>query len=186
MPDESWLKALYDQHYQMLYSVGRMFVGHDEAQGGAVEDMIQETFLLLWQKRNRLFSHPNIGGWLVETLRKLLLNSLSKTRRRALRHGFAIDAMDPSALPLHDQTFPLPEVALEDSARMEALVNLLGEADAALFVAYYVNGITAKALSKDMNVSEDCVRMRATRLRKKVLANSALFLAIVSLFFVRF
>lgn len=186
MPDESWLKALYEEHYQLLYSVGRLFTGADEAPDSQVEDMIQETFLILWRKRGALFTHPNIGGWLVETLRRGLLHRYTKKRRAGAPRSQSLDAVDMDLVTGGEKVFPLPEDALEIKDRLETLKTLLGERDAALFYRYFALNLTARELAREMNVSEDCLRMRVTRLRKKVLLNRELFLGIMALFAVRF
>ena len=67
MPDEQWLHDIYLQHNRRLHAIGRLFVGREPVHVQAVEDMVQEAFLILWNKRDKLHAHPNIGGWLVET-----------------------------------------------------------------------------------------------------------------------
>ena len=186
MLDESRLKQLYDENYQLLYSIGRLFLGAEEKQIASVEDAIQETFLLLWEKRRKLHSHPNLPGWLVETLRRKLLGALAKSKRRAWHHAYSLDAVEADLVALSDKTFPMPETATLDLSRQEALETLLGKADAALFAQYFIENLTAKELSDSLGVSADCIRMRAVRLRKKVLANQTLFLGIVALLYVRF
>lgn len=186
MLDENGLKQLYDDNYQLLYSIGRLFLGADEKQSASVEDAIQEVFLLVWAKRKKLSAHPNLPGFLVEALRKKLLNALGKEKRRGERHAYSLDAFDHDLVSFADKTFPLPEAALLDSAREETLKTLLGEEDAALFTQYFIHNLTAKELAEARHLSPDCVRMRAARLRKKVLQNQSLFLGIVALMFVRF
>jgi len=186
MLDENGLKQLYDDNYQLLYSVGRLFLGADEKQSASVEDAIQEVFLLVWAKRKKLSAHPNLPGFLVEALRKKLLNALGKNKRRGEKHAYSLDAVEADLVSFSDKTFPLPEEAVLDSAREEALKNLLGEDDAALFTQYFIHNLTAKELGEALGLSPDCVRMRAARLRKKVLENQGLFLGIIALLFVRF
>lgn len=186
MLDEARYQELYHAHYQLLYSIGKLFLADFQSQAVTVEDVIQDTFLLLWEKRHKLEKHPNLPGWLVETMRKKLLNAIGKSARRAKQHLPSLDSFPPDSVTLEDKTFSLPEEALLDKSGREALETLLGKEDAELFRQYFINNVTAKALSQSLNLSPDCIRMRAARLRKKVLANKSLFLGIIALLFVRF
>ncbi len=186
MLDEARLHVIYNEHYQLLYSIGRLFLGADEKQAASVEDAIQDTFLLLWEKRRKLEKHPNLSGWLVETMRKKLQSAMSKSSRRANRHAYSLDSLDADLVSLSSEAFPYPEEFVLDQSRAEALEMLLGPEDAALFQKYFMQNMAAKDLAKLLAVSPDCVRMRASRLRKKVLANKEIFFGIVALLFVRF
>ncbi len=183
MPDEQWLHEIYLARYKQLYAIGRLFVGREPMHTQAVEDMVQEAFLILWNKRDKLYTHPNIGGWLVETMRGLMLNYLRKRKRRNVHLAFSLD--EEGAEPrVNAAAFELPEDALMQRENLETLKTLLGEENAALFYSYCVENKSAVEIAKAFGLGESCVRMRVMRLKKTILGNKDLFMAIIAVLLV--
>lgn len=83
-----------------------------------------------------------------------------------------------------DPAAPSLESFVEGAQSKALLYKLLGENDAELFLRYCVQGESAKQLAQDFHMSETNVRVRISRLKKKLLLNKELFLYIVSLLMV--
>ena len=147
------------------------------------EDMVQEAFLILWNKRDKLSMHPNIGGWLVETMRGLMLNYLRKQKRRNARLGFSLDEKGEEPL-VASTAFEPPEDALLQKENLETLKTLLGDESARLFYSYCVENQGSGEIAKAYGLSESCVRMRVMRLRKIVLKNKDLFITMIAVLLV--
>ena len=184
-----WLEDLYRSNYKLLYRVGSMFIGPDAARHDRIEDEIHEVFLLAWEKRAQLKSHPNAVGWLVETMRRRLLAQFRKWYREQKRHSFSMDDENcytkiAQAENLRDDmdSFHM----MWDKERMALLTDLLGKENAELFCLYCVNRVPAKELTVKFHVTEACIRMRANRIKKKVLEHPEIFSAFVFLFVLRF
>lgn len=75
-----WVDSLFLEHYARLkklaYYKGRG-CGVTDPESWA-EDMVQETFLRLTVKADQLDDHPNILGWLIETMKNVMLNELNR------------------------------------------------------------------------------------------------------------
>ena len=183
MPDEQWLHEIYLAHYKRLHTIGRLFLGREPMHTPAVEDMVQEAFLILWNKKDKLFTHPNIGGWLVETMRALMLNYFKKQKRRNTRLAFSLDEADREP-PVASHAFKAPEDALLQKENLETLKTLLGAENAALFYSYCAENKSAGEVAKAFGLSESCVRMRVMRLKKIILENKELFMALAAVFLV--
>lgn len=184
MDDREWLEKLYNDTYALLIRVGRAFLASTSAGQDPLEDEIQEVFLLAYAKRDKLKSHPCPEGWLVEALRKRLLNYYRKWRRQQGKLAFSLDrdpALAPPA-PGEDQTFSLAA----ESCNREGLYRLLGREDAELFYLYCVERMPAADLAGRFSLSEAGVRVRASRIRKKILDHPELFFAIAILLLLRF
>ncbi len=178
MPDEKWLQDLFIAHHKRLLAIGRLFVGGDPLHAQAAEDMVQETFLLLWDKREKLSAHPNIGGWLIVTMRAMMLNYLKKQKRHGKHLAFSLN--EEGAEPRVSSTFfELPDDALAQKENLNTLKTLLGEENATLFYNYCVLNKSAGELAKALGLSEGCVRMRVLRLKKTILENKELFLSVL-------
>lgn len=179
MPDEQWLHEIYMANYKRLYAIGRLFVGREPMYAQAVEDMAQEVFLILWSKRLKLYTHPNIGGWLVETMRGLMLNYLRKQKRRNAHLAFSLDE-EGSEPRVASTEFELPENVLMQKESLETLKTLLGDENASLFYSYCVENKSAGEIAKAFGLSESCIRMRVMRLKKTILENKNLFMAVIA------
>lgn len=172
MAVDTWFSELYERQYALLYRIGRVFLGYDPAQETLIEDQIQETFLRAWQKRSMLKEHPNPDGWLVECFRKCLMNACRKKSREwkyrtALENPDAEETREPEQLS--------PEEYVKSREQMDLLFRLLGREDADLFLRYCVYGEKASSIAAELNVSEQALRMRISRLKKKILRNRELF-----------
>ncbi len=188
MEDTRWLEELYRNNYKMLVHVGLFFAGPDAKFRDAVEDEIQAVFLLAWEKRARLISHPNIEGWLVEAMRRRLLAQYRKFLKEQKKTGFSLDddsaggqSLGAESLYANAEDFR----ALWDKERKSLLEELLGKENAELFLLYCVERIPAGELSGSFHVTENCLRMRISRMKKKILEHPEIFSAVV-LLLVRF
>ena len=184
MDEQQWLEKLYEDNFRLLYHIGRTFLTASPDRTGRIEEEIHEVFLLALQKRDKLLKHPNPGGWLVEAMRKRLLADFRKWRREQKHLAFSLDGQ---SLPITPSTGE--EVVFEataDKARQQALDRLLGPEDARLFTLFCVERVPARELTEQFSMTEACIRMRASRIRKKVLSHPEIFIAVVFLLALRF
>ena len=70
--ERAWFEQVYRQNVDLLFRVGRRLLDSDE-NPDTLYDMVQEIFLLLWDRRETLKTHPNIGGWLMAALKFRIL-----------------------------------------------------------------------------------------------------------------
>ncbi len=100
--DESAFKVIFNSFYPRLYHFIHEYIPNDDL----VENMVQDTFLILWNKGNGLKEDTNINAWLYTVARNNCLKKLRDDKiRKALRF-----------------TVPLNELELE--MNMEALSSL--------------------------------------------------------------
>ncbi|NLO84733.1 MAG: sigma-70 family RNA polymerase sigma factor [Clostridiales bacterium] len=179
MTGNIWFSDLFEDHYALLYRIGRAFFGASHAQAEIIEDQIQQTFLLAWKNEQKLKGHANPTGWLVVTFRHCLMDECRRLGRKRGRELFSLDEDDRPDIA--DSTIPPLESFVQGAQSKALLIKLLGESDATLFLRYCVEGESAKTLAQDYHMSETNVRVRISRLKKKLLLNKELFLCIVSL-----
>lgn len=165
MTDEAWLADLFQRDYALLYRIGWVFCGRESL----IEDQIQEAFLRAWQKRAAVRRHPNPDGWLVECFRNCLRNAC---RREGRRMSLSLEAAEP-VIP--DSVRLSPDDYARSREQIDLLHSLLGDRDAELFLRFCVYGETAAVLAPDYGLSEAALRMRVSRIKKKILAHRELF-----------
>lgn len=179
MIDEGWLSDLFEENYALLYRVGRIFLGDSAAQADLIEDQIQETFVLAWRHEQKVKNHPNPVGWLVETFRRRMMAQCRKLGREWKRRAFSLDTDDHPDMA--DSSAPSVESFVQGAEQTAMLARLLGKRDAELFLRYCVQGESAGRLAVDYQMNESSVRVRISRIKKKLLSNRELFLCVVTL-----
>ena len=178
MTDEAWISGLYERDYALLYRVGRVFLGEGAGED-LIEDQIQEAFFRAWKKRAALQKHPNPDGWLVECFRRCLLNACRKQARDWKRRAYSLDA-EEARIP-EDQAALSPETYAKRRDQIELLQRLLGEKDADLFLRYCVYGERSAAIAPEYGISEQALRMRVSRLKKRLLDHRELFACVLAI-----
>lgn len=73
--DEAAFKVIYNRYIQRLYYFIREYVPFNDI----VENIIQETMMVLWEKRSQLAADTNLGAWLFTVAKN---NCLYKIRGR--------------------------------------------------------------------------------------------------------
>lgn len=175
MDERQWFEAVYRQHIDLLVRVGRRLQSSSSGDD-ALDDIIQEVFLALWDRRAELMHHPNVGGWLVEALKFRVSNARSKITRRSLHHAYSLDAED--AMPIADGG-ETPEQRAALAKQLDALTDLLGEENARLFLAHVLEGRTAHELAAQYGVSDSCMGMRIYRLRRQLAKHPEIFFTLL-------
>lgn len=66
---------------------------------------------------------------------------------------------------------------------MRQLEELLGKENAAIFIKYCVNKEPTAVVAREFGLTENALWVKVNRLRKKILANQDLFLAVSLIFF---
>jgi RNA polymerase sigma-70 factor (ECF subfamily) len=101
---EEAFRAVFTTHYDDLTRFVRRRTEPDHG-----EDIVEETFLTLWQQRT---IPPHVRPWLFATARNLMLNAHRGTRRReALAVRIAAHLDTDAADPAHDADIRMDLVA---------------------------------------------------------------------------
>lgn len=171
MDEQQWFDQIYHQYADFLFRIGRRLQNPGESED-ALFDIIQEVFLVAWDKRAELMTHPNIGGWLVSAIKFRVRGARSKVQRRSAHHAYSLD--EPETVPLADDSLSVEQDAVL-SSHLDAIRELLGEENTELFLAYTLQGYSARELAEKTGLSESCVWMRIARIKKKLSAHPEIF-----------
>ena len=160
--DQAFLDGLYHRHKDLLYAVVRSLgVAESEA-----EDILQEAFLRLWEKVERLRSLPEkrCFNYVYTTVRNTAFSHLS---RRARLPGLSLD--DP-ALPEPGGKLGPEDVllSLERERAFDEAMDRLEEGPRQLLLRRYVLEESDEEIAESLGVKKDSVRMLLTRARRKL------------------
>ena len=143
---------LYATHYEEMcrYVRARIVVVDD------TEDIVQETFLLAWERYDQLQNHPNQLGWL-----KLVAKNKIREYMRNFRPALSLIGKEQ-------------ETVREETdycwKEMELLMHqIFTEAECVCFERYYLKGISGREMARLEQTTEGNIRVKMSRIRKKMI-----------------
>ncbi|MGW9167222.1 RNA polymerase sigma factor [Agromyces sp. NPDC055658] len=129
------------------------------------EELLQDTFLLLWQKRKRVqIRGDSLLPWLLVSVHYLALNAVRSRRRR--QTDVLEDEFPPAASAKLDPQLVAEGGELRDT--LEAAVAQLPALDQRIFHLCVVDGLTYKEAAHHLNVSHAVVRNRLSRAKQSL------------------
>lgn len=146
---EEIYKAYFDDIFKMVY---RRVLNRQEA-----EDIAQETFFAAFKIRDEFLGHPQPRLW----LRRTANNKMRELYRR--RKHQATEPLEEESPALARQETRYGEIELELSA-----LAVISEQEWRIIGAHHVCGITIAELAKSETVTENNMRVRLFRFRKKL------------------
>ena len=147
--DETAFDCLFREFFTSLtYFANRILT---DAQ--AAEDAVQDSFVLLWQRRERLQHITAIKSYLYTTVRNQSLKYLEKLKRQQL-------VSVPQEEPGSDESI----IAAETARELYSLIATLSPALQQIIRLYYLEGKSNKEISQQLQIEPDTVirqRLRA-------------------------
>ena len=138
------------------------------------QDLLQETFIVAWNKRELLLTHPNPAGFLFQTARLCLKHARQKQKKQQSRVLY----LDREQLAQQKQeqhgNDPWEELCLQQDAAIDetkwitAALQQLSDEEYLLYRQHYLEKKTFVQLAQEHQQSAVCLRMRALRIRKNV------------------
>lgn len=147
--DKQALASLLDRYYGLIQSVCRSKLANRDL----AEDAAQAVVLLFLRQARKLQGHKCLGGWFVETARKVCLNARRGEKRREVMLDTYQKAVDREQESGKGEGDPSVWATLE---------NLPAE-DRNLLILRHYEGRTHGEIAEILGVSEDAARMRCSR-----------------------
>jgi RNA polymerase sigma-70 factor (ECF subfamily) len=113
------------------------------------EELVNEAFLILLYKRRDLEQHPNLPGWLSQTLKNLIADELKSARHRL-------------ELPLNTD-MDIPAAEPYDPPLNELLPNGLSQKEREILILFYEKQLSYEQIAAQLNISVLNCRTRLFR-----------------------
>ncbi len=147
---------IYARYNGTVYKYVLVSLGFD---AGLADDCMQDIYLLLLEKSERVERHPNPGGFFIVTARNYI-----KKYRAGNRAG--------RFTPLDDRHVPGREDVPEDDTNYDLikdeLLQRLTKQERQLYDAFYERGLSVAEIARCQRITEGNVKVRLFRLRVKV------------------
>ena len=150
-------KQRFMPHYRLLYRVAYRLTGNAQD----AEDLLQDTYLKLWMKRDDLTKEAETQAYLVTLMRNFFLD-----QRRLKRIDTSADL--DKAEPPDEQCLDRQIDSRDEASQMEGLIRQLPERDGNIVQMHLVEGRSYKEIEQDTGLSQGNIRIIVMRARQKL------------------
>ena len=156
--DAREFKQRFLPHHRLLYRVAYQLTGNAQD----AEDLLQDLYLKLWQKRDDLPNEAMNEAYLVTMIRNLFID-----QRRLKRLDDSAELKNEDGPP--DERSLDRQIDAKDEARqMEGLINQLPERDAKIIQMHLVEDRSYEEIERDTGLSQGNIRIIVMRTKKKL------------------
>ncbi len=167
MGEEAAFDWTYRIYHQPLRFYSAKFVGPEDAQ-----DVVENLFLRLWQKRQQIESKEHLQALLYNAARNACLNYL-KTSKNAFNRGEAFEKGKPQTQDSYQEEMIRAEVLAEI---YRAINNLPSQCSKVISMSY-IGGLTNNEIAVQMGLPEQVVKnykLRGIKILKDNLSGTAM------------
>lgn len=136
-----------------LYKIARTKLKNEED----IEDIIQETMIIMYTKLNKLKDNSKFNIWLY----KILINKCNE-RYRKNKFKFI------SYKDIENEIVDDKNTNVEDILEYENLLQTLKKEEKIIILLYYSNGYTTKQIAQILNKNENTIKTKLRRIREKL------------------
>ena len=139
---------LFETYYEPLCEYAYSYVKHEER----MEDIVQEVFVRLWEKRKRWEPKVAVRAYLYRSVYQQVINNYQKKRFEVTTHE---DSMDQIA---DDRVSPLENLHYKEHDEVfQQTIKLLPERRREILELKLVHGLSYKEISMVLNISVNTV-----------------------------
>ncbi len=156
--DAREFKQRFMPFHRRLYRVGYHLTGNAQD----AEDLLQDTYLKLWQKRDDLREEAMTEAYLVT-----MMQNLFRDKRRLKRIDTSEDIED-HADPPDEQSLSQTIEAKDEAQQMGVLMNQLPERDSTILKMHLVEDKSYEEIERDTGLSQGNLRIIIMRTKQKL------------------
>ena len=156
--DAREFKQRFMPHHQVLYRVAYHLTGNAQD----AEDLLQDMYLKLWQKRDDLPDEAMREAYLVTMMRNLFVD------QRRLKHVDASAELKNEEGPPDERSLDRQIDARDEVRQMEGLISELSERDAKIIQMHLVDDCSYEEIERDTGLSQGNIRIIVMRTKKKL------------------
>ena len=126
------------------------------------EDVVQEVFIKVWNKRNEIESFNNLEAWCMTLTKNLSIDKLRSKHRR-------VDALpDSYDMPSQSVSPYQATVANDTISRIEKMMTALPEKQRMVMQLRDIEGMSYKEIAEILKITLDQVKINLFRARKDI------------------
>jgi len=156
--DAREFKQRFMPHYKLLYRVAYQLTGNAQD----AEDLLQDMYLKLWQKRDELPDAAMKEAYLVTMIRRLFLD------QRRLKHVNTSAELKEELSPPDEWSLDHQIDTRDEARQMEGLIRQLSERDGKIIRMHLMEDRSYEEIERDTGLSQSNIRIIVMRTRQKL------------------
>ena len=156
--DAREFKQRFMPHYKLLYRVAYHLTGNAQD----AEDLLQDMYLKLWQKRDDLPDEAMKEAYLVTMMRRLFID------QRRLKHVDASAELKEELSPPDERSLARQIDTKDEAMQMEGLIRQLSERDAKIIQMHLMEDRSYEEIEQDTGLSQGNIRIIVMRTKQKL------------------
>ena len=156
--DAREFKQRFMPHYKLLYRVAYHLTGNAQD----AEDLLQDMYLKLWQKRDELPDAAMKEAYLVTMIRRLFLD------QRRLKHVNTSAELKEELSPPDEWSLDHQIDTRDEARQMEGLIRQLSERDGKIIQMHLMEDRSYEEIERDTGLSQSNIRIIVMRTRQKL------------------
>jgi RNA polymerase sigma-70 factor (ECF subfamily) len=157
MEDKSWLKNIYLEYQNLVYSIAVSVIKDPQL----AEDIVQEVFVTLYYKGDSIRDKSKIKPWLIRTAVNRAIDFARRFQKVVSLPGDYLERLESSVPFEPSGEIDEKELALE----LRSAVNMLPADFKALVILYYYLEIPQKEIAETLGIPLGTVKTRLRRAR---------------------
>ena len=153
---EAEFRQLFERHRDAVHR----FLFRLTRNAADADDLLQETFLTVWRKRDQFEGRGSAEGWVRRTAFRLYLNERSKRRRRTVLDGAVLRPSEVRTEPPADGEIARKEALAFLAVRVEEALAGLPDEPREAFLLFRSDGMTCARIGELMGVPAKTVETR--------------------------
>jgi len=156
--DAREFKQRFLPHHRLLYRVAYQLTGNAQD----AEDLLQDFYLKLWQKRDDLSDEAMKEAYLVTMIRRLHID------QRRLKRLDASAELKNEEGPPDERSLDRQIDAKDEAQQVEGLISELPERDGKIIRMHLVEDRSYEEIERDTGLSQGNIRIIVMRTKKKL------------------
>ena len=156
--DAREFKQRFMPHYRLLYRVAYHLTGNAQD----AEDLLQDMYLKLWQKRYNLPDEAMGEAYLVTMMRNLFVD------QQRLKRVDASAELKNDDEPPDERSLDHQIDARDEANQLEGLIRELSERDAKIIRMHVMEDRSYQEIEQDTGISQGNIRIIVMRTKKKL------------------
>lgn len=126
-----------------------------------IEEIISDVFLATWKNQSKLDRDKELSAYLVG-----ITKNLYNKKMRSKKNSVNIESLNNNLFEIESIEYKIENTEKENLIIM--LVDNMKQEDKDIFMLYYYNSKTIKEIANMLNITENKVKSRLFRIRKKI------------------
>ena len=156
--DAREFKRRFMPHYKLLYRVAYHLTGSVQD----AEDLLQDMYLKLWQKRDNLPDEAMKEAYLVTMMRRLFLD------QRRLKHVDASAELKEELSPPDERSLDHQIDSRDEVQQLEGFIQQLSERDGKIIRMHMMEDRSYEEIEQDTGLSQSNIRIIVMRTRQNL------------------